>query len=280
MSYLELVRAFQWYKNFLVALALVFSGNLLNFSVYPQVLIAFAAFCALSSSTYVLNDIADRQRDALHPEKRSRPLPSGRVSVQGAFILSFSLASVGVALSLLLPVGFVMCAFSYFVLSQLYTLLLKHEAFADILTIAVNFVLRAVGGAFAIQVWVSPWLIVGVFFLALFLAVGKRKSELLLLKEKAISQRKALGGYTAESLSLLSAISTTTLIISYVLYAFFGGHEKLFITLPPALYAILRYASLIEQGSRTAREPQLVFKDKRMLIAMALWLVLALWALY
>lgn len=280
MSYIELMRPFQWYKNFVLALAIVFSGNLLSLELYPSLLIAFAAFCALSSSTYVINDIVDLRRDSLHPEKRLRPLPSGRVGVLGAAFLSVILASVGIALSLLIPVGFTACALGYFALSQLYTFWLKREAFADILVISVNFVIRAVAGAYAIQVWVSPWLILGVFFLALFLAVGKRKSELLLLKESAKSQREALGGYSRESLALLSALSTTTLVISYVLYAFFGGHERLFVTLPPALYAILRYASLIEHGSKTAREPHLVFKDNRMLLAMVIWLVLALWALY
>ena len=280
MKYLLLLRPRQWYKNLLVFLALIFSGNLLNFTAIGNALIAFASFCALSSATYVINDYADRHKDRLHPEKWNRPIASGAVSRMGALVIVIILTLIGFGIGLFLPTKFIYATLGYFVLSQLYTAWLKHEAFADILTISVNFVIRAVAGAFAISVWVSPWLILGIFFLALFLMFGKRTSELVLLKEKAQFQRKALTAYTPEIVSRLNTLATTALVISYTLFVFFGEHQWLYINLPPALYAIFRYESMVSTGSKIARNPELVFTDKRMVIAMLIWSVLTLGVLY
>jgi len=278
MKYVLLLRPAQWYKNLLVFLPLIFSGNLLNITAVGQTLLAFVSFCALSSATYVINDYVDRHRDRLHPEKSNRPIASGAVSSVEAILILFLLTIVGFGIALLLPMHFLYAVLGYFALSQLYTAWLKHEAFADILTIAVNFVIRAVGGAFAISVWVSPWLIVGVFFLALFLLLGKRKSEIMLLQEKAYFQRRTLAAYSPEVVSRLSALATTALVISYTLYVFFGEHQWLYITLPVALYAVFRYESLI--GSKVGRQPEYVFTDLRMVIAMIVWGMLTLALLY
>ncbi len=280
MEYIKLLRPQQWYKNLLVFLAIIFSGNLLNLTALGQSLLAFVSFCALSSATYVINDYVDRRKDRLHPEKWSRPIASGAVNRIEALAIVLILTTIGFGIGLLLPAKFVYAALGYFVLSQLYTAWLKHEAFADILTISVNFVIRAVAGAFAISVWVSPWLILGIFFLALFLMFGKRTSELVLLKEKAQFQRKTLTSYTPEVVSRLNTLATTALVISYTLFVFFGEHQWLYINLPPALYAIFRYESLVSTGSKISRNPELVFTDMRMLIAMLIWAALTFSVLY
>ena len=280
MKYVRLIRPKQWYKNLLVFLPLIFSGNIGNAVAIGQAVLAFASFCALSSATYVINDYADKKKDRLHPEKCNRPIASGAVGIIEALIMVVVLIAVGFGISLLLPINFLYAALGYFVLSQLYTMWLKHEAFADILTIATNFVIRAVAGAFAITVWVSPWLVLGVFFLALFLLLGKRKTEIMLLKDEAHLQRKTLSSYSPEVVSRLSALATTALVISYTLFAFFGEHQLLFITLPIALYSIFRYESFISTGNKIARQPEYVFTDIRMLIGMILWGVLTIGALY
>ncbi len=280
MKYLLLLRTRQWYKNLLVFLAIIFSGNLLNPDAIVYSFLAFASFCALSSATYVINDYADRHKDRLHPEKWNRPIASGAVKGIEALIIVLILTTLGFGIGLLLPIKFIYAALGYFVLSQLYTAWLKHEAFADILTISVNFVIRAVAGAFAISVWVSPWLILGIFFLALFLLFGKRTSELVLLKDEAQFQRKTLTAYTPEIVSRLNTLATTALVISYTLFVFFGEHQWLYINLPPALYAIFRYESLVGTGSKIARNPELVFTDKRMMIAMLVWAALTFAVLY
>jgi len=280
MKYLALLRPKQWYKNLLVFLPVVFSGNMVNTAAIWQTVLAFASFCALSSATYVINDYADRHKDRLHPEKWNRPIASGTVGTIEAILIIILLVAIGFGITFFLPTNFLYAALGYFVLAQVYTAWLKHEAFADILTLATNFVIRAVAGAFAISVFVSPWLILGVFFLALFLLLGKRRSELTLLKDKSAFQRKTLNAYSPEIVSILNTLATTALVISYTLYVFFGEHKLLYVTLPVALYAIFRYESLISSGNKIARHPEYVFTDIRMVTAMLIWGILTIAVLY
>ncbi len=280
MKYLGLLRVRQWYKNILVFLPLIFSGNLTNTTLLGKALLAFLSFCALSSATYIINDYADRKQDQQNPEKAKRPIASGAVKPLEAILIATTLAAIGFGTAITLPTNFLYTALGYFTLSQLYTAWLKHEAFADVLTISTNFVIRAVAGAFAITVWVSPWLISCAFFLALFLTLGKRRSEIMYLKNKGTKHRITLNSYTPEIASRLSTLATTALVISYTLYVFFGEHQTLYITLPFALYAIFRYDGLISTGHKIARHPEYVFTDKRMILAMLLWGVLTVTMLY
>ncbi len=280
MKYLAALRPHQWYKNLMLFLAAIFSGNILNLSALGCSFIGFISFCALSSATYVINDWADKDRDKKHPEKRFRPIASGKIGLLGVLALVIILVSIGFSASFLLPVNFVFAGLAYFTLSQLYTVWLKHEPFADILTIAVNFVIRAVAGAFAINVYVSPWLVGGVFFFALFLLLGKRRGELMLLKKEAFFQRPSLKAYTPDVISRLSALATAALVISYSLFAFFGEHHGLFLTLPVVLYAIFYYESCVSAGSIVARKPHLAFKNPKLLFSMIIWLVLTVLILY
>jgi 4-hydroxybenzoate polyprenyltransferase len=275
----RLIRPNQWYKNALVFLALIFALRLNDLNAVTTEVLAFFSLCALSSATYIMNDIVDYRVDRWHPEKRSRPLASGRISFLAALGVVVLLAIMGFGLSLLLPLQFLYAALGMFALSQLYTIWLKREPFADILAVAVNFVLRAVAGAFAIDVRVSPWLIAGVFFLALFLLVGKRKADAHFLGAAATWHRNTLSAYPPEVTNRLMAVTTSSLILSYASYVFFGEHHGLAITLPVALYAIFRYQQLIE-NSPIGRHPEKVFFDRRMLVAMGLWSVLTLFALY
>ncbi len=280
MKYLALIRPQQWYKNLLVFLAVVFAHKLLDTTALGEAGIAFLSFCALSSATYVINDYADRHKDRMNPEKWNRPLAAGTVSVVAALLIALVLVTIGLGLAFLLPANFLYMTLTYFVLSQLYTVWLKNEAFADILVIATNFVIRAVAGAFAIDVPISPWLILGVFFMALFLLLGKRRSELELLKGKAELHRKTLDAYSLDVVARLSALATTALVFSYALFVFFGLHHLLYITLPIALYAIFRYDGLVSSGSKIARHPEYVFMDARIVVAMLIWGALTVGVLY
>lgn len=277
LNYLKALRPTQWYKNSIVFLALIFSGNLFTPLLW-QASIAFASFCTLASSVYLINDIVDRNKDRQHPEKKHRPIASGKVSVLEAGIMAVILFSIGLYLSFSLPTAFTYSALTYFFLSQLYTFWLKREAFLDILVIATNFVIRAIAGALAISVFVSPWLVLGVFFLAIYLVLGKRRSDILFLKHKASKTRETLALYTPELIAQFSTTATTCLVIVYTLYVFFGPHQALYLTLPPALYALFRYEALIT--TKTARHPELALLDIRMLISIALWLIIALLAIY
>lgn len=277
---IKLLRPQQWYKNLLVFIALFFSGKLLQLTAIQNSLLAFISFCALSSATYIINDYADRERDRTHPEKKTRPLAAGTISVPTAITTALLLLALGFSIAVSLPYAFLYSALLYFALSQLYTAWLKHEAFADVITLAINFVIRAVAGAFAIQVWPSPWLISCVFFLALFLVLGKRRGELTYLKHKAKQHRQTLNAYTPELVKNISILSTACLIFSYTLYVFFGDHPWLYLTLPLALYTVFRYESHISSGNKIARHPEYVFNDAKMVLAILSWGALTIAILY
>jgi 4-hydroxybenzoate polyprenyltransferase len=280
LGVIKLMRPHQWYKNLTVALALIFSGNLLNIELLPIIGLAFASFCCLSSASYVLNDLADKDRDKENPEKANRPLASGKVSDSTALFLVVFLCILGFGISLFLPVSFIYAALAFFALSQIYTIWLKHEPFADILTIAGNFVIRAIAGAFAIGVWVSPWLIANVFFLGLFLALGKRRGEVIELGENGLLHRPVLAYYDSPVTMKIGSIVTSSLLIAYTLFVFFGNHSKMFITLPIVLYTIFRYEYLVESGSAIARHPHKGFLDTKLLFPIILWCIIVVMVIY
>lgn len=275
---LRVLRPWQWYKNLAVFLALFFSGNLFDFFLVQYSALAFASLCALSSATYIFNDIADRHRDRLNAEKKHRPIAAGRVRVWFAILLAVVLSAAGFGIAAFLPSSFLYATLSLFSLSQIYTIWLKHEPFADILAVATNFVLRAVAGAFAIGVWVSPWLVAGVFFFALFLVLGKRRGELH--DRKSLSHRPVLRFYCSDISKNLAVIVTASLIISYALFVFFGGHTCMFLTLPVVVYAIFRYEYLIQIGSSIARHPHRTFADLKLVMSMLLWCCITFLVLY
>lgn len=278
---LYLMRPWQWYKNTVVILALVFSGNLLTTNMYAPLFWSFLTLCAVSSANYIINDLVDRNEDKRNPEKKNRPLASGRVKPATAIILIIALLVVGIGGAFLLSPLLAAMHATLFALTLLYTLVLKHEAFADILVIAVNFVIRAIVGAIAIQVIISSWLIIGTFFFALFLATGKRTSEAAMLKEEASKHRKNLVRYTPQIASFLMIISTTLLIISYTLYALIARNNPgLIISLPFMLYAVLRYFSLVEHGSPIARHPHLIVGDWKTVLGGLLFVAVTFIGLY
>ncbi|MBW3019252.1 UbiA family prenyltransferase [Candidatus Woesearchaeota archaeon] len=276
----RLVRPYQWYKNLIVALALIFSGNLFNTNLLIITGLAFASFSLLSSASYVLNDLADKERDKRNPEKKGRPLASGKVGDSAALLLVVLLCMGGFGISLFLPVSFTYVALAFFSLSQIYTIWLKHEPFADILAIACNFVLRAAAGAFAIGVWISPWLVANVFFLGLFIALGKRKGEVLELGDDALVHRPVLAYYDSPITLKIGSIITSALLIAYTLFVFFGNHSSMFITLPVVLYAVFRYEYLVESGSAVARHPHKGFADIKLMFPVLLWCIMVFMILY
>ncbi len=272
-SLFNLLRVRQWYKNLVVFLALFFSANLFDGSLFLTTLLAFFALCFVSSAGYILNDIADRHQDRFHPEKKLRPLAAGKISLLIAVLLVVLLFIAGSLIAFILGASFFYIVLALFLLSLLYTFVLKKIVFADILTIASLFVLRAVSGAVAINVTISPWLVLCPFFLSLFLSVGKRHAELHLLQEKASATRKVLGEYTHELTDSLMGISTTLLVISYALYSFLSEYNYLLYTLPFALFVMFRFYYLINSGSAIARHAERVIKDWPMVVGIILWVL-------
>lgn len=277
---IELCRPKHYYKNILIFFALFFSGNLLNLSKIVTVLIGFVLLSLMSSVNYIINDNVDKKRDRENIEKSQRPIASGRVSTRESLIIAFALFLTSCLMAYNLDAYFFIGLMLFFVLSTLYSLFLKNEIFLDIITISINFVIRALCGALLIKVWISPWLIVGTFFLALFLVTGKRKSEIVFLGEKAGRHRNVLYQYSDDMLNSLIHVATTTLFLSYALYCFLGNNEKLLLTLPIVLYILLRYLYLVYSGSEKTRNSDKIFYDHKILIGIIIYVITTFILLY
>lgn len=279
-SFIRLCRPEQYYKNLVIFLAIFFSGNMLNLNHIFLVIGGFISLSLMSSANYIINDIIDKNEDKHNKEKSNRPLASGEVKVYSSIVFAFILFLVSITTAYLLNFYFLVMDLSFFLLSSFYSFFLKKELFADIIIISINFVIRALSGAFIINVWISPWLIIGAFFLALFLAVGKRRSEQIFLGKSAEKHRAVLGLYSTELFDSLMQISTTSLLLSYALYCFLGNKQRLLFTLPIMLYIVLRYLYLIYSDSDKPRMPNKIFKDYRMLFGIIVYIIFTFLILY
>lgn len=276
----QLIRVRQWYKNLVVFLPLIFSGLLFDLNLFILTILAFISLCFISSSNYILNDIIDLKYDSIHPEKKSRPITSGKISISFGIILSILFLAASLFIAYFMSNLFLISIITLFILNQIYSLFLKKEAFIDIIIVATNFVIRAASGVFVIEREISPWLILCPFFLALFLSIGKREAEIQFLKDDSHKHKEVLKFYTPEITINLLTISTALLIMSYSLYVFLSGHKLLLITLPIAIFVIFRYLYLIYNRSSIPRHPEISYKDKRLLIGSLIWLIMILLVLY
>ncbi len=275
-AYLTLMRPQQWTKNLLVFAALLFAAQAHIPSQRIRALRMFAAFCLLSSAVYIFNDIIDRRSDQAHPRKRHRPIAAGRVKPLSAAAAAAVLLAGGILLSWSLGVAAQACLLAYLILQAAYTLFLKHQVILDVMAIAAGFVLRAVGGAYAISVDISQWLLICTILLSLFLALSKRRSEIL-GSGNAQAHRLVLGEYTLPLLDQLIAIVTAGTILSYILYTYSDQTMHKFpshlmpLTLPFVLYGIFRYLYLIYRRAEGGEPELLMVKDLPLLIDIALW---------
>ncbi len=284
------IRTRQWAKNALIFGGFLFAGRLrhnpaLGFDL-ALILLAFGSFCALSGAAYLINDWQDLERDRLHPTKRNRPLASGQLTLRGAGILLTVLLLVAVGSALFLvrlqprAGGFGVAALFYFGLTLAYSLRLKHEPIIDVLSVAAGFVVRVVAGCLALPVEISPWILFCTFNLALFVALCKRRAELLEVQDNART-RRVLQGYTPAMLDTFIAIAAGLTIISYSLYTFdapnalkiggtFGQTPRLMTSIPFVVYGVFRYL-LIAHSSAVGGEPEQMLRDKPLMTSVLLW---------
>jgi len=295
-DFIRLMRPHQWYKNFLVYLAVVFAGTpgtwpwttipyVFVWTNYIPLTLGFLTFCAISSSGYIMNDIKDLEEDAAHPEKKNRPLPSGAVSKGAAFALSAILMTAGLVTAWLLDPLFFLIVLVYIGNSQAYNFYLRKWAVIDVVTIAFGFILRAVSGAFLIRVQFTSWLVIGVFFVALVLGFGKRKNELQLLGQNAAAHKNVLQQYSESMLDQGITMSATWVVLFYALYTYENFRltmetQPVMWTVPIVAGIVMRYVYLIQSGSPVGRKPHLAVKDKGMLGGLILFLVVLLWTLF
>ena len=283
---IKTMRPHQWTKNAFVLAALVFSQHLLDPPYLTRALVAFAAFCLLSSAVYIFNDIKDMDQDRVHPRKRSRPIASGELSAGIAGAVGLGLLFAGLGLSFTLGVPFISVAAFYLFLQAGYIYHLKRVVLLDVIIISLGFVIRAIAGAVAISVFISPWLILCTFLIALFLALAKRRHELILLNEVAASHRSNLADYTVPLLDQLISIVTAATIISYSIYTLSPGVTEKFgnrymiLTLPFVLYGIFRYLYLIYVKEEGGSPTRVLLADLPLLVSAILWGMTAVGIIY
>ena len=263
-DYLVLMRPWQWYKNFLVFIGMLFSLHAFDLYYYPPLIIGFFSFSLLSSTSYILNDIEDIEDDRVHPEKKKRPLPSGRISIKSAKIFSVVTFITGMFLGYILSLAFFLILILYFITTQIYNHYLEKVAIIDVVTIGVGFVWRAIGGCVLAAIPFTSWLVIGVFFVALLLGFSKRKNEMLLLKDAASAHKKVMKKYNHEILDHAISMSGAMIILYYTLYCE-SVQQRLIITIPIVAALVLRYMFLVFTGHEAGRKPHKALKDKTML---------------
>ncbi len=279
------LRPRQWVKNLFVFAGLVFGQRLFTPAVWPA-LGAFAIFCGLSGAVYLVNDVADRDQDRLHPKKRERPVPAGRLPIRVALGVAIALVAAGLVAAARISTSFLLVAVAYVVLLTAYSTWLKHIVIVDVLTVAVGFVLRALAGTLAIDVAISGWLLICTILLALFLALGKRRHEYLALGAEAARHRPILAEYNAGLLDQMIAVVTASTVTAYALYTMSPEtvakfHTQLLpATLPFVLYGIFRYLYLLYRRQLGGSPSELFLNDRALLINTACWVAAVLLIVY
>jgi 4-hydroxybenzoate polyprenyltransferase len=282
----RLMRPQQWIKNLLLFAALVFAEKLFVPESLLLAVLGFASFCLASSSVYVVNDLLDAERDRLHPEKRRRPIASGAVPPPAAVFLALALTVAALSLAAWIRPAFAWSVLIYMGLTHFYSLAGKNVVILDVMLIAAGFVVRAIAGALAIQVPISDWFIVCTAFLALFVALSKRKAEMLALDEDASQARPVLARYTTPSLNAFTATSMAAALISYALYVL-DSHQQtlaefplLWLTVPCVLFALFRYHLLVESGRQGEKPEEVVLTDRPIQFSVLGFAIAAVGALY
>lgn len=302
---LRLLRPRQWIKNIAIFAAITFSGNLFEFAVFQKVFLAFIVFCSLSSASYIINDIFDIKKDRLHPFKRFRPLANKTLSVTYALGVAFVLISFSFLLGFLVNPGFFILGVIYLIIQFFYSTVLKPISIVDILAIAFGYILRVYAGEVAGGVHISVWLLLTTISLSLFLAVGKRRSELTLVSQnKSVNisdVRKTLSHYSERLLDVYASIFATSTFVSYTLFTFlenprgfnlglnillpdflpaFFQRKWLMITIFPVVYGLMRYLQDIYEKHEGESPERVLSSDKPLLADVIFWIILVITIIY
>jgi 4-hydroxybenzoate polyprenyltransferase len=280
------LRPSQWTKNLIIFLPLLFAQRLLDVQAVLYAIGAFVIFCGLSGVVYLINDVADREADRRHPIKQHRPIASGALTVPAAIAWAALISAVSLAAAFWLRPLFGVVATSYVVLLAIYSSLMKHVVILDVLTIAIGFVLRAAAGAVALDVPISHWLYVLTILLALFLALSKRRHELVLLAEGATSHRRILEEYSPYLLDQMIAVVSASTIVAYAFYTVSPetvqkfGTDRLMLTLPFPLYGIFRYLYLVHQKDGGGSPTDMLLNDRPLLLCVGIWAAVVAFIIY
>ncbi|MFW5803871.1 MAG: decaprenyl-phosphate phosphoribosyltransferase [bacterium] len=287
-KYFNLFRVNNWIKNIIVIFPIIFSLKLTEIDAVFSIFLAAISFCLASSIVYIINDIIDRERDKFHPRKKNRPIASGNVKVKTALIILSLLALMLLSLILFINTHVVLVIISYLVLNMLYVFVMKNMFLIDTFVIAINFVLRVLAGCYAIYVTPSHWILVVTFFVALFMGFIKRKSELIILKDRAEQHRKSLSGYTVKLLDKYIFITATVTIAAYLLYTIDPVVLKTFESnniVYSAIFVVIGLFRFIQLSDSDKYESEadptyLILRDNFIKTTILLWLVYLIVEIY
>lgn len=280
------LRPSQWTKNLFVFAALVFAQKIFDGPLVLRTLGAFGIFCLLSGSIYLVNDVLDYEEDRVHPKKSRRPIAAGLIRRGTAAGMAVFFGAVSLAGAFVLSPGLFIVGAVYFVLQIAYSIKLKHVVILDVFIVASGFVLRVMAGGLVIHVPLSSWLLICTTLLALFIAMSKRRHELVLLEENASTHRPILKEYSAYLLDQMISVVTASTVIAYCLYTVsedtvkkFGTSDLIYTT-PFVLYGIFRYLYLVHKKGQGGSPEELILKDKPLAVSVLLWIATAVGILY
>jgi len=285
-AFIKLMRPHQYIKNFFIFLPLFFALKITNFSLLIQTIIAFISFSLTASAVYILNDLKDIKEDKLHPKKRFRPIASGKISKKIAITLMIVLLFIGFFLMMIVSFKSTEILLLYVIMNILYSLWLKHIAIIDIVIIAVGFVLRIFVGSFATDITLSAWIIVMTFLLALFMALAKRRDDVLIYENTGKKMRKVIDGYNAQFLDAAMVIMASVVIVAYITYTTSNEvihkfHTNyLYITALFVILGILRYLQITFVELNSGSPTKIVLKDRFIQLTLLGWLITFIWILY
>ncbi|MFL5808982.1 MAG: decaprenyl-phosphate phosphoribosyltransferase [Flavisolibacter sp.] len=290
MTYLKLLRPKDWAKNLFLFIPLFFSGQLFDWNIYPKLLLGFAAFCCIASSIYIINDYRDIEDDRKHPVKSKRPLASGAVSRTSAIIISILLIVAGFAIGYFIKEKFLLVLGIYFLLNLGYSFGLKGIPILDIVIVAIGFVLRVKGGAVIANIGISEWLNIMVFLLALFMAIGKRRDDVLIKLSSGTDMRKSIKGYNLEFLNVILALVCAVIVVAYFMYTMSPdvqqrianarqlpgkngeGAYRLYYTCLFVLAGIMRYLQIIFVQAASGSPTKILYRDRFIQATILLWI--------
>ncbi|HQE91773.1 MAG TPA: decaprenyl-phosphate phosphoribosyltransferase [Anaerolineae bacterium] len=276
MAFSRTMRPQQWIKNGVIFAALVFDEKLLQWQYLWPTIVGFALFCLVSGVVYTINDVVDLEKDRQHPTKRYRPLAAGELSPKLALGLAVGVAMTSLVLGVLLNPVFAVILAGYLLLQLAYSLYLKHIVLLDVMAIAAGFVLRVAGGIPLVNAErFSPWLFICITLLSLFLGLGKRRGELILLGSEATNHRASLEDYNLPLLDHLLSTVTASMILAYALYTFSAPNLPagywMMLTIPFVIYGTFRYLYLIHVRGTTLAPDEVVLTDRPLQVDLVLW---------
>ncbi len=276
LGILKTLRPKQWTKNGAIFVALIFDIKLFQTDPLLKTGIGFILLCFIAGTVYLINDLVDVEKDRLHPTKKNRPIAAGRVSVQAATIAAIIIPLICLPLSFWLDIYFGLIITTYLCLQTTYSFILKNIVIIDVMTIAAGFVLRVAGGVVLVQAErFSPWLYVFTVLLALFLGLGKRRTEIALMKDKAINTRAILNEYNLPFLDNMIGIVTSGTVMTYAFYTFeapnLPENNLMMITIPFVIYGIFRYLHAIHVRENHKPPDEILLSDRSLQINIALF---------